>query len=391
MPALEVDPNLDVDIGDAEGGWADDDEDIDPLEDTKKRTESASGDGEGGWDVEDADLEIPDLGPSQPSTQGDAYIHLPTQGPSQSAIWTKNSELPADHVMAGSFESAARLLNSQIGVVNFLPYRKCFLDMFGSSRTVSSWQQHIPPNFSYPQRSGKDVGAKGQLPVVSIKLSDLVQNLQVCYQLTTGGKFTEAIEKMQALMLQVTLLVVDTKQEISEAQQLLKICREYVVGLKMETLRKTLPKTTAEEQERQCEMAAYFTHCNLQPIHQILTLRTALNMFFKLKNYKTASSFAKRLLDLGPRAEVSQQARKILQACESNPTDEFKLGYDEHNPFNLCAYSYKPIYRGKPEEKCPLCGASYIPQYKGNVCNVCEVAEIGMDCIGLRISYHQFR
>lgn len=36
-------------------------------------------------------------------------------------------------------------------------------------------------------------------------------------------------------------------------------------------------------------------------------------MYFKLKNYKTAASFAKRLLDLGPRPEVAQQARKILQ------------------------------------------------------------------------------
>ena len=29
-------------------------------------------------------------------------------------------------------------------------------------------------------------------------------------------------------------------------------------------------------------MAAYFTHCNLQPVHQILTLRTAVNLFFKV-------------------------------------------------------------------------------------------------------------
>ena len=54
-------------------------------------------------------------------------------------------------------------------------------------------------------------------------------------------------------------------------------------------------------------MAAYFTHCNLQPVHLILTLRTARNLFFKLKNYKTAASFARRLLELGPRPEVAQQ------------------------------------------------------------------------------------
>ena len=39
-----------------------------------------------------------------------------------------------------------------------------------------------------------------------------------------------------------------------------------------------------------CKIAAYFTHCNLQPVHQIITLRTALNLFFKLKNYKTAAA-----------------------------------------------------------------------------------------------------
>lgn len=55
------------------------------------------------------------------------------------------------------------------------------------------------------------------------------------------------------------------------------------------------------------QMAAYFTHCNLQPVHMILTLRTALNLFFKLKNFKTAASFARRLLELGPKPDVAQQ------------------------------------------------------------------------------------
>lgn len=108
-------------------------------------------------------------------------------------------------------------------------------------------------------------------------------------------------------MLSIPLLVVDTKQEVAEAQQLLGICREYTVGLMMETARKELAKTSLEEQKRQCEMAAYFTHCSLQPVHQILTLRTALNLFFKLKNFRTAAGFARRLLELGPRPEVCIQ------------------------------------------------------------------------------------
>ena len=80
---------------------------------------------------------------------------------------------------------------------------------------------------------------------------------------------------------------------------------------------------------------------------QVLTLRTALNLFFKLKNYKTAGSFARRLLELGPKPDVAQQTRKILQACDKNPTDEHKINYDEHNPFDICAASFVPIYKGR--------------------------------------------
>lgn len=248
-----------------------------------------------------------------------------------------------------------------------------------------------PSLYNYPHRNWKDAGPKGGLPSATVKLIDLVNILHNAYQLTTGGKFVEAIEKLQSILLSLTLLIVDTKQEVTEAQQLLKICREYILGLKMETFRKNHPKNTLEDQKRQCEMAAYFTHCQLQPIHQILTLRTALNMFFKVKNYKTAASFAKRLLELGPRPEVAQQARKILQACDKQPVDELQLEYDEYNPFSLCGMTYKPIYHGKPEEKCPFCSTSYFPQFKGGLCKVCEVAEIGKDVSGLRITIHHFR
>ena len=131
--------------------------------------------------------------------------------------------------------------------------------------------------------------------------------------MTTSGKFGDAIEKFRAILLSIPLLVVDTKQDETEAIQLREICMNYLVGLTMETKRKEMPKSTLEEQKRICEMAAYFTHCNLQPIHQVLTLRTACNLFFKIKNFKTSGSFARRLLELGPKPEVAQQTRKILQ------------------------------------------------------------------------------
>ncbi|KAG9480760.1 hypothetical protein GDO78_010170 [Eleutherodactylus coqui] len=222
--------------------------------------------------------------------------------------------------------------------------------------------------------SRKDAGLKNGLPAVGLKLSDLIQRLQMCYQLTTSGKFEEAVEKFRLILLSIPLLVVDNKQEIAEAQQLITICREYIVGLSMEIERKKLPKDTLDQQKRICEMAAYFTHSSLQPVHMILVLRTAVNLFFKLKNFQTAAVFARRLLELGPKPEVAQQTRKILAACEKNLTNTYQLNYDMHNPFDICAASYRPIYRGKPVEKCPLSGACYSPEYKGEICRVTTVA-----------------
>ena len=32
-----------------------------------------------------------------------------------------------------------------------------------------------------------------------------------------------------------------------------------------------------------------------------------------------------------------------------------------------------PLPRGKPQEKCPLCQTSYLPEFKGIVCKICQV------------------
>ncbi|XP_072934358.1 coatomer subunit alpha [Epargyreus clarus] len=374
----------------AAGAWGDD-EDVLGNEENKEEEIMEDACDDGGWDVGDEDLELPEeLAPVSAEAEGDAsYFVAPTRG--AAAARPERLRTAHDHVATGQFEIALRLLNEQVGIVNFEPYLDTFLSMFASARLMFGTLPCSPPLVAQLHRNWKEASGKDLYPIITLRLNDLVTQLQQCYQLTTSGKFTEATERLQRVARGVPLLQLDGRAELAEAQQLLAICREYLLGLQMETARKAMPKNTLEEQKRTCEMAAYFTHCKLQPVHQILTLRTALNMFFKLKNFRTAASFARRLLELGPRPEVAQQARKILQACEKTPTDEHQLLYDEHNPFNICGINYKPIYRGKPEEKCPLCGASFMPEHKGKLCPVCGVAEIGKDVIGLRISPLQFQ
>lgn len=388
------------DDGGAGDGWGDDADldlgDDDRLAAAPTGAEPVSGDEEGGWEV-DEDLDIPaDLSAAAGGAEDEesGYYVPPTRGQSALQQWAAHSQLAVDHATAGAFESAFRILNDQIGVVNFQPFKPLFMAAYARARTMYAAMPLLSSLYAYPQRNWKEAASSAKiagLPSLGVRLADLAQRLQICYQLTTAGKFNEAVDRFRTLLLNVPLLIVDNKEEVRKAVELITICREYIVGLTMEAARKELPKDTIDDQKRSCEMAAYFTHAELQPIHQILTLRTALNSSFKLKNFRTAASFARRLLELGPKPEVAQQTRKILQACDKGGHDEVPMAYDEHNPFRLCARTFLPIYQGKAEEKCPLCSSSYQPSFKGTLCQVCNVAEIGKDCIGLRISSCQFR
>ena len=53
----------------------------------------------------------------------------------------------------------------------------------------------LTPLSQYPQSNWKEAGPKTGLPAVGLKLADLVARLQSAYQLTTAGKFTEAITR----------------------------------------------------------------------------------------------------------------------------------------------------------------------------------------------------
>lgn len=193
----------------------------------------------------------------------------------------------------------------------------------------------------------------------------------------------EAIERFRHLLYGTLFVITENQNDTAELKQLVDICREYILGLSLELERKSLGKDVPNRSKRNCEMAAYFTHCNLQPIHSILTLRAAMNLFFKQNYFQNAKSFATRLLELGPKADVVELARKIQVASdksikEGKCENESELDYSALNPFQICATSYKPIYRGKSSVNCGFCSAVYNPEYKEQLCNVCKIAKIGL-------------
>jgi coatomer protein complex subunit alpha (xenin) len=150
---------------------------------------------------------------------------------------------------------------------------------------------------------------------------------------------------------------------------------------------------------RQAELAAYFTHCNLQQVHLLLCLRSAMNCAYKIKNFQTAGSFARRLLELEPKNDVAEQvgcrflsafdtykARKVVRQAEENKNENSnELNYNDRNPFVVCGISFTPIYKGNPQVNCSYCQAAFLPSYKGKLCPTCQVAQIGKESAGLQL------
>eukprot|EP01100_Stratorugosa_tubuloviscum_P014823 TRINITY_DN813_c1_g1_i1.p1 TRINITY_DN813_c1_g1~~TRINITY_DN813_c1_g1_i1.p1 ORF type:complete len:1210 (-),score=610.19 TRINITY_DN813_c1_g1_i1:110-3739(-) len=336
---------------------------------------------ENGWENDDLG-DLPGL-ETNTITKTDNMFVPPNPGTSPAQNWLRNSRLPADHIAAGAFDVAMQLLRQQIGVVNFTPLKPLFMNIFIGSRVALPALPLVPSLVSYLQRPVTETTKN--LPTISISLQHLIEQLKNGYKITTAGKFGEALSIFVNILQSIPLLVVESRKEVAEVKELIGICREYTIGLRMELYRKEAQTANSENPARLTELAAYFTHCNMQPIHVMLSLRAAMNAAFKIKNFITAASFSRRLLELNPKPDIATQARKLIQYAEQNSKDACKLNYDERNPFEICAISYTPIYKGSPVVKCPFCGSGYHPNHKGQPCPVCQLSIIGAEATGLQI------
>ncbi|KAJ3344084.1 hypothetical protein HDU93_003247 [Gonapodya sp. JEL0774] len=346
---------------------------------------TSDGDVDGGWDL-DAELDLPEDtlggGPPVALAPGTGFVP-PVAGNAVTEMWVRNSGLAADHVAAGSFETAMQLLNRQVGIVNFAPLKPLFLTVYSASKTYLS-AMPCAPAISFAIHRQHDEDPRRLLPALPFNLQQVISKLQEAYTVTTAGRFEDAIAAFRGVMHSSLFVVVSRRSEVDELQQLVAVSREYILGLRMETSRKRLNMEVPANQKRAVELAAYFTHCQLQPAHLQLSLRSAMTLAFKIRNLNSAGIFARRLLELAPPPQAAQQAKKLQQLCEKTPTDEIKLDYDQYNPFVTCGQTLTPIYRGSPVITCSFCGASFLPDYKDKVCTICEVAQIGAAATGLQ-------
>lgn len=77
------------------------------------------------------DVAIPaDVENAGEGEEGDEFYAVPQRAPPPSFYWPNNSNLAADHIAAGSFNTASRLLRDQLGIISIDAYKPLFMSFY---------------------------------------------------------------------------------------------------------------------------------------------------------------------------------------------------------------------------------------------------------------------
>lgn len=294
------------------------------------------------------------------------------------------TSIPVLHLLAGSVESARRLLTQQAGIVDFDPLRPYMERIVKAASSLGALVDRF-----------EDV-------VPAISRESLAADLAHGMALTTEGRFADAILAFESVLHQAPLAILQAGESIAP---LISEARDYLLGLRMEMNRKeliaahsgaeALPPAAAT---RILELACYFACCPLRPSHRALAARSAMTLAFRLRQLPLASRMAKRLLDLQTEAQLDPailaQANKVMAAARQTPADNapataaaaLPIQFDDHLDFDLDASSHTPLYAGQQTVACPYCHALYGPASKASVCAVCKLAAIDAPAQGLSLS-----
>jgi coatomer protein complex subunit alpha (xenin) len=288
-------------------------EDVPEIADKSGQAAEEDVDAGEGWDMGD-DLGLDTAGNDSDFVNVD-NPDLPTEaagpGSSEADIWSRNSPLAADHVAAGSFDSAMQLLNRQVGAVNFEPLKPRFLEIYQASRTYLPANAGLPPIVNYVRRNVDETDSRKLLPVIPRDLEILTSNdLQEGYTAMRTNKLESGVVVFKQILQSLLVNVVNSQAQVDEAKVLIAKAMEYTLAMSIELERRRLSATDAESPEqlkRQLELSAYFTMPKLDVSHRQLALMAAMKLAFSNKQFSSALSFANRVLANGGAPKLVEQ------------------------------------------------------------------------------------
>ncbi|PKI84976.1 hypothetical protein MVES1_001325 [Malassezia vespertilionis] len=311
-------------------------------------------------------------------------------GSAESAHWLRNSPVAADLAAAGAFDAALQLLHRQAGIVAFAPLKPYLWRAYAAARVLVPGAPGAAPLLVHLRRNNElSEGDLGRvLPATPMHVAHLSQHmLQEAYRAVSANKLPEAEAQFRALLHALVLTPAANEEEAATVVDMLGQCREYLVGVSIELERRALAQSDPANVARNLELAALFTHVQMQPQHQMLALRIAMMEARRVSNLAMAGHFARRLLELQPPAKVVQVAQQILAMSDRQPRDAVPVpGYSAHEGvYVICAGSHTLIPSGGAGAlEDPLTGAKYLPEFLGTLCRVSEISEVGKLATGLR-------
>ncbi|KIY66676.1 Coatomer, alpha subunit [Cylindrobasidium torrendii FP15055 ss-10] len=340
--------------------------------------------GEDGWDLDAGDGEehAVEVNGAEPEEEEELGAGA-NPGIDETEHWTRNSPLAADHIAAGSFESAMQLLNRQLGIVNFSPLKPLFLSAYRSAHIYLSPVASLPPLKLHVRRNTAESNLSRVLPVNVFTLEAARKELGDGSKFVSQAKLQEAKDAFAAVLRSLLLVALSSDAEAKQWRDMVTSAREYLIGVSIELERRRVVEADPTNVQRSLELAAYFTHCQLQPAQLQIALRSAINVFTKANNPAGAARFARRLLELKPDPKIVTMCRQRIAAAERNPRNTVEISYDEFTPFEICAATFTPIYKGQPSVQCPYTHANYHPQFKGALDPLTGLAEIGAAASGV--------
>lgn len=334
----------------------------------------------GGWDLEDSSLQLDDI-PSPASEEEFVDVDdgiFPPRGVMTAERLTIGSNIAYHHLAVGDIDTAMKLLHDQCAIVNFAPLEPLIMRCLqGSSVVYESFDQTTASLIRQTEKEGHHAARPCHIFTVDL----LKRELEVALQLTTAGKFSEAIKLFENVLLSSLFTVADGQDEATELCEIIALCREYVFGLRIEQMRK---EALSIDEARSLALACYFSTCGLRNEHLILALRSALTQAYKQQCVALAGRLAKRLLQCDPPESTANQARKIVALADRLPLNHADpVQVDLGDPLVLDSRDVVPLRNVNETVHCSFCHSTYSPVYVNSVCAVCSVSCIGLKGTGL--------
>jgi len=241
----------------------------------------------------------------------DAPASAGSPSSSEAEMWARNSPLAADHVAAGSFDTAMQLLNRQVGAVNFEPLKPRFLEIYQASRTFLPAIAGLPPLVNYVRRNVDETDTRKVLPVIPRDLESIMTNeLQEGFTAMKSNKLDVGVIIFKRILQSMLVNVVSSQTQVNEAKAIIAKATEYALAMSVELEQRKLAASGNKDEaslKRQLELSAFFTVPRLEVPHRQLALMAALKLAFTNKQFLSALSFANRVIANGVAPKLVEQ------------------------------------------------------------------------------------